>query len=211
MSRYWRWIPVVLTAALLCIAASEPYRAAAHIFVPKVPQFIATSGSCTWQTIYSATMSTNDSLSNATGRTVFLAASLSSFTGTASQLRPTFTAGASNLSFTKAYVGHRAGAGDTYDFAATPVQLTDSGSTSITVVGTELLDAVNFAYNGTSGLVFSYYSAGSMTYKKLTTATNVGGYYLAGSDDAVTVDTTGYTTEGTSLNRGISKIEVCAG
>jgi hypothetical protein len=100
------------------------------------------------------------------------------------------------------YVGHQAGAGDAYDFAATPVQILFSGSGSVSVGAgsTALSDWASFAYDKTSKLVFAWHisSAADAMKRKLSTS-NVTSYFRAATSEAATVNkTAGYTGDATT-------------
>lgn len=136
---------------------------------------------------------------NFTLRTVYAAASLTP-SGAPTQLRLNIQGGSfEGVIITEAYVGAKAAAGDAYDFATTPIQLTWSGSagTSIMSSATVTSDWVNFAYNGTSGIVVALYMNGGAAQDEFAyraAVGNVDAYFVAGND-AATVNTSGYTLQ----------------
>lgn len=127
------------------------------------------------------------------------------------KVRITFEAGAAEgLTITNAYIGHAAGAGDAYDFAAAPVQLLFAGGASkaIALGATALTDWASFVYNKTSALLVAFYTAGGAgaDTKRLKNAVPNTTYYYKLANDAATINKTGYNTNA-SLN-AINKIEV---
>jgi hypothetical protein len=120
--------------------------------------------------------------------------------GTITQMRFSFQAGnAEGLVITNAYVQHRAGAGDAYDFSTTPIQILfgGSGTKTIAATTTEVSDWVTFAYDKTTDLLISFYSGGgttndTMRYKTGLNTTNFSDYFKT-ANDAATVNKTGYT------------------
>ena len=129
--------------------------------------------------------------------------------GSITQVRFKFEGGAAEgMDISSAYVGHAAGTGDAYDFAATPVQLlwAGSGSKSIGAGATATTDWASFAYNKTSALLVALYSgAAADTFRKRDSVTNATLYYKNANEPA-TVDKTGYSSSATTLI-GINKIE----
>ena len=161
-----------------------------------------------------------DALTGSTGgnatvtfRHQFAAAGLTAPSGTVTQTRVTFHAGTTageNLTITDAYIGHK-GAGDAYDFAATPVQITfDGGNAGVTITTdtTKVSDAVNFAWDKTSDIVIStfYNTSGADACKNLTGLSNVNQYTKV-ANDAATVDATGYSGPTAGRIEAITKIE----
>lgn len=133
--------------------------------------------------------------------------------GSITQMRVTIEAGSvEGVTITNAYIGHRAGSGDVYDFATTPVQLLwgGSGTKAIAAGVQEVSDWAIFAYDKTTDLLISAYTNGGAsvdTYRRLVTATGVFTYERAATNEAGTVNkTTGYTAT-SNHNLGIAKIE----
>lgn len=164
-------------------------------------------------TMYTQTLNAdNASLNGNTFVILFSVAELTLPAGSITQMRVTFEAASASegLIVTDAYVGHRAGAGDAYDFAATPVQLLFSGvaNVSIGIGGTATSDLASFAYDKTSDLLVAYYVGGGTGQDSARERTSVSGVnrYVKAANDAATVDKTGYAlTAGNLL--GINKIE----
>lgn len=165
----------------------------------------------TISTAFSVTLDTDgDGLNGFTIVVGFAVAALTIPSGNISRVRFTLRAGnTQGLTITNAYVGHAAGAGDAYDFAATPVQLLwgGSGTKAIAANTEEVTDWATFAYNKTSALLVAYYLGGGTTvdmarYKN--SVSNVTDYNKT-ANDAATVNKTGYAS--TALCRAINKIE----
>lgn len=134
----------------------------------------------------------------------------------ASKIR--FTLNGSTLSPTgilAAYVGHR-GAGDIYDFAAAPVQITVGGNGAFTLPqsGSVVSDDITFAYNGTSDLLVAFAITTNTSQDDIRTlfGSSVGTSYFFkyGGNDASTVNKSGYSGAGSNPNALaiISKIEI---
>lgn len=130
--------------------------------------------------------------------------------GVISQMQFTFEAGAAEaLTITNAYVGHQAGSGDLYDFAATPVQILFGGSGSVAIsAGQTALGVATFAYNKTSNLLVAFYTGGGVSVDTFRYRTGLAGvdYYYKTANDAATVNKTGYSTVA-DLLAAINKIE----
>ena len=113
-------------------------------------------------------------------------------------MRVTFQASAAEQrTITDAYIGHQAGAGDVYDFAATPVQLLFAGSTSKTIAAStsEVSDWASFNYDKTSTLLVAFYTGGgaSADAPKYQTVVANANEYTKTANDAATVNKTGYS------------------
>ena len=104
---------------------------------------------------------------------------------------------ASGASFTFAnmYVEHQ-GAGDAYDFAASPTQVTFDGGSAGATVGagtTKVSDLIEFTIDSGKALVVAFYCGSvkdDMACRNV--EANWSSYWKLGSD-AITVDKTGYT------------------
>lgn len=110
-----------------------------------------------------------------------------------------------------AYVGHRAGAGDAYDFSTTPVQILFGGSGGVTIStsSTSTSDWATFAYDKTSDLLVAwYFNSTTDSPRAKTGLSNIYNYDNgAGGNSASTVNKSGFSvTNGRQL--GINKIEV---
>ena len=119
------------------------------------------------------------------------------FTQSGSSVIVTFQAGSTNLVIDGAYIGAQ-GAGDAYDFAATPVQLLFGGlgSVEITADATKASDTASISITASGVYVVSMYfnttAKGSAKQTNDNLQANTANYYKSGSD-AATVDATGYT------------------
>lgn len=125
------------------------------------------------------------------------------------EIRVTIRSGtASGLTSDGIYVGHRAGAGDLYDFAATPVQLLFSGSGSVSIGSSTdaVSDWASFAYDKTSDILVALQFNGT-TSIGTETITNAAYYYLAAVAQAATVNKSGYTTGSANLAVTVKTIE----
>lgn len=149
-----------------------------------------------------------------TFRHVFAAAGLTAPSGTPTQMRITFHAGTSggeNWQIDKAYVGHKAAAGDAYD-AASLTQITfDGGSGSVTITSgtTKLSDTIAFAWDKVSDLVISYYqsNASADSIKRELGLSNVLQYTVGGDEAAAPDASSGGWTLISGRNEGIFLIE----
>ena len=140
------------------------------------------------------------------------AAGLTLPSGSISRMRFTFQGGTpEGYIVTNAYIGHRAGSGDAYDFATTPTQILFSGGASgNTGVNTTITsDWVNFAYDKTSDLVIAFYGGGGTgadTFKYGDSITGVQSYYKL-ANEAATVNKTGYTSAAAGRSFAVTEIE----
>lgn len=130
-----------------------------------------------------------------------------------SRMRVRFEAGTvEGYTITSAYVGHRAGSGDAYDFAATPVQLLFSGGASVAISSssTSTSDWAEFAYDKTSDLLIACYINGGAsvdTARAKTGLSNTILYYRVGDEAATVNKTTGYSIS-SGLGLSVNFIEV---
>ena len=116
------------------------------------------------------------------------------------KVRVTFRSGASGegLSISSAYIGQAADSGDAYDFQSTPVQLKFSGNNGfdIAVNSTITSDEAVFSIPAGKNIVVSFVvddsAADNTRYKA--TLSNYQYYLKTSTDDAATVNTSGYTT-----------------
>ncbi len=166
-------------------------------------------------TIYSATLTSNSNAEN--GRCYvesFAAAGLSLPAGSIARIRCTFQPSATEgTTITNAYIGHRAGSGDAYDFSDTPVQLLFSGGASgVTSAGTDITtDFANFVYNKTSDLLIAFYLGGGSSSDSIKyTASGIANVetYYKDANEAAVVNKSGFTQAGSGQLVGINKIEV---
>lgn len=166
----------------------------------------------TVSTIYSQTLNTDHGgWGTWTKVQSFTADSLTLPAGTIANVRVTFEAGsAEGLQISSAYIGHAAGSGDAYDFAATPVQLLFSGAGDklIGSGGTALTDWAAFTYDKTSALLVAIYVTTSTdTVRKATgLAAGLQQYYFSGSEAAAVDKTAGYFNLAQE-NHAINKME----
>lgn len=118
--------------------------------------------------------------------------------GSITRIRFRLQAGSTEgFTVTNMYTEHRAGSGDPYDFATTPVQVLFAGSASkVIAAGTqEWSDWVTFAYDKTNDLLASFYCNGGSSSDMLSYATSTGATkYEKIANDAATVNKTGYST-----------------
>ena len=162
----------------------------------------------TWADAWTAVFNDTDEATwtNYTMRHVI---STSAIVNTGTHCRVQFTAPAIGLSLYHAYIGLRAGAGDSYDFAATPTELLFSGASGFSGLAggaTIFSDDTLFTIDDTTDLVvsFRFQSDGA---KRGTVAANSGvTAFYKNANDAATVNATGYTSNSRIAN--ISKIQV---
>ena len=166
------------------------------------------------ETLYSQALDTD--VNGFNGETLvqkWAIAALTMPSGAISQIRFTFEAGAGEATtITNAYVGHAAGAGDAYDFSATPVQIlwAGAGTKAISAGATAVSDWAVFAYNKTSPLLVAFYIGGGVSVDTIREKTGLGAnivLYEKVANDAATVDKTGYGSNSGFLG-AINKIEV---
>ena len=162
-------------------------------------------------TLLTQTLNTNaDGQNGQTHVERVAAAAMTLPSGAITQVRVRFEAGSTEqLTITNAYVGHRAGAGDAYDFSTTPVQLLFSGAANVTIPAgtTQWSDWASFAYNKTSDMLVAYYMGGGTGADMDRYVSGLSANYdhfNKAANDAATVDKTGYgTSSGVSTIKGI--------
>lgn len=122
--------------------------------------------------------------------------------------------GSGTFTCSKAYIGEAAAAGDAYDFASAPTQLTFSGgSAGFTITGSQTIDCdeVNFTLDRTKNYVISFVSPSSATddFGMAGPGTANWSLYYKSGDDATTVNATGYTDYSATRDvGGITQIAV---
>lgn len=173
--------------------------------------FISSGG--TWQTTFSAALNANvpDGYQTYTWVMVMNAAL---FSVSGSKVRITFNAGTgAGWAMDAVYIGEKAAAGDAYDFAATPTQITFSGGSSgfsLSASGSILSDEITFTFDKTKNYCIAQdWGSTSSQARGLVTLTDCEAYRKI-ADDAATVDKTGYAGPGIAAVSGISLIEVLA-
>lgn len=119
--------------------------------------------------------------------------------------------GAENAQCNGAYIGMRAGAGDAYDFAATPVQLLVGGSGTFTVpnAGFVTTDWATFTITAATDLLIAF-QFNNISHDSIGIRTSVTGatkYEKAGAD-AATVNKTGYGSTVASTIYFVNLVEV---
>jgi len=141
----------------------------------------------------------SDGWSGYTGVERIAASAMTLPSGSITKVRFRLVAAASEgITIGNAYVGHRAGSGDEYDFSAAPVQVLFGGSAGVTISAgsTKTSDWATFSYNKTSDLLFAFYCSGSGSSdapKYASGITDVADYEKI-ANDAATVNKTGYST-----------------
>lgn len=123
----------------------------------------------------------------------------SSLIPSATHFRLTLSAGTSVCTVDKMYIGEAAASGDAYDFAATPVQVTFAGLTTVSIPanGSTVSDLITLTTDGTKNIVISYYIASGQTAAiSAGSLLNWNSYYIAGDNAAAVDATTGYTVAG---------------
>lgn len=117
----------------------------------------------------------------------------------------------SSTQITNMYVGHK-GAGDSYDFASTPTQITVGGNGSFTIPqnGTLVSDDINFSYDGVTDLSIAMAFTNPSDIRGVFSGAGCSYFYKASVSDAATVNKSGYTPGGSNPNlcAVISKIEM---
>jgi hypothetical protein len=201
VDNYTLTIPATGTVALLGVE---------NVFIENqtVPTLIVSAPANTALSVASSALSTGNSNGWAlyTMRQIINSAALSN-TGKV-QTRITFKASTTSaLAISKAFIGMAAAAGDAYDFAATPTQLTFNGLTTASCAAGETIisDWVSFSVEAAKNLIISIYHSGVSGYKYEATESNWHNYYKNG-DDAATVNAVGYADGGASAF-GVSLVE----
>lgn len=132
-------------------------------------------------------------------------------------VRVTFTAGAAgdNFGIDAAAIGLKAGSGDAYDFAGTPVALTFAGAPGFDIAAGQSItsDPAVLAIGGSDSLVIAYHTlnnaAKDQVRSKSTATTGWSVYFKDGASDVTTVNASGYTDLTASFKAmGISLVEV---
>lgn len=155
-------------------------------------------------TLFSQSLSLDsDGWDGYTGVERISASAMSLPSGSIIKLRIKFQAASGEgFSITNAYIGHRAGSGDPYDFSATPVQLLFGGSANVDISASseQWSDWASFSYNKTSNLLVSFYCGGGSSSDAPRYETGLTGIsdYEKVANDAATVNKTGY-----SVNDGL--------
>lgn len=126
------------------------------------------------------------------------ASAMSLPSGSIARIRFRLQAGSTQgFTVTNMYTEHRAGSGDAYDFAATPVQVLfgGSGSKVIAAGAQEWSDWATLAYNKTDDLLAAFYCGGGTSSDMFIYATGTGANrHTKAANDAATVNKTGYGT-----------------
>lgn len=150
----------------------------------------------TWYTSFTATVTTDATgWSGRTVRQLIPVVNITNANSNTQKVRVTLTAStAADMTVDAIYIGHGAGSGDVYDFAATPTQLFFTGGLGNKVVTANTTEVVEgtFAYNGTSPLVISFYFSTTSSVRHVATSTGNRAFYKAANEPA-TVDVTSYT------------------
>jgi WD40 repeat protein len=119
---------------------------------------------------------------------------------------------AGTFAIDKAYIGHAALTGDSYDFATTPTALTFSGgSAGFSTTTTITSDEVAFNLDPTRALIISFHTTvgGGAGIGDAPSITGWSCFTKAG-DDATTVDATGYTTVAAATSSVLGVVSVQA-
>lgn len=169
----------------------------------------------TWQTLFSVSLTGNDTLSSNYTELIGIPNSqFSAITGTITQIRCNIYAGASNYTIDKIYIDNAAASGDVWDFDGSPVQLQVGGSNTFTVTaGTEqTTDARAFTRVAGRGIAIRIYRNGSShSFKFNASVTGANSGYVGTGDFAASPnDVTATSTTRPGGVEAISKIEVFA-
>lgn len=123
-------------------------------------------------------------------------------------------AGATGTGLDSLYIGQQAAAGNAWDFASTPTQITVNGSTSITVppTGTIQTDWITFNFDKTKNHIISF-NFTNVTNNNTSLSglgANYNAYFKASADEAAALTPSGYTAASGALNL-VSAIDVQTG
>jgi hypothetical protein len=164
----------------------------------------------TWSNAYLGTL-TADSTAAANNTTIRIAIPSAGLSNTGQNyVRVTFrSALTEGLELNPVYIGQRATAGDDYDFAAAPTQLTFSGGSAGFSIGTNatiVSDVALFSIPAGQPLIISFYENNTSLNGFRTGATNAGSSYFKAGNDCTTVNATGYSGLGV-INYSVQLIE----
>lgn len=112
------------------------------------------------------------------------------------------------------YAGHKAAAGDAYDFDGTQVQVTVGGNASFSVAAgaTVVTDWITYAFDETKDFVVAFHtSSGDIRCRANVDAANFDWWTKTGSTEVSTANVTGYTQSGAYDFGLVSLIEVQSG
>jgi len=149
--------------------------------------------------------------SNNTIRVIYPSAQLTNTDYTSTRVT-LYAASGEALQIGVMYIGNKAGSGDAYDFADTPVQVTFDGgaaSKALAIGANGVSDWVNFKIAAGADIIISFYVSGNGTndgFRAQTGETGFLSYYKAGND-ASTVNATGYSALSADVSRAVLKIE----
>jgi hypothetical protein len=134
-----------------------------------------------------------------------------------SKVRLTFKSGGSGGSgsfvIDKCYIGLQASSGDNWDFASAPTQVTfNSGNAGFTLGASSTIvsDEVTFGVDTDDTLVISFHitSTNYAMAMQAASESSLFAYYKLGTDDAITLNPSGYTSHASADVFGISLVEV---
>ena len=120
------------------------------------------------------------------------------------------------------YAGHKAAAGDAYDFDGTQVQVTVGGNASFSVAAgaTVVTDWITYAFDETKDFVVAFHtSSGDIRCRANVDAANFDWWTKTGSTEVSTANVTGYTQSGAydfglvsliEVKSGLSYVSVCS-
>ena len=166
----------------------------------------------TWQTVHSLSPATNNpGWSGYTLRQLLAVGAYSGGPTTGTKVRITLDASTVASAIIDAcYVGHRAGAGDPYDYDGNQVQILFSGAAGVTVAAgsPRLSDEITFSFDKTKDLIIGVHFSGvSAIRQSIALGANYTAYDRSAINDAGTTNTTAYNVGSGKLNF-ISKVEV---
>jgi hypothetical protein len=137
------------------------------------------------------------------------------FTAAGTMARLTFKASSTGLDLGSCYIGYQADDGDSYDFFDTPTQVffnEGDPDFSIGADATIASDPIDFEYEAGRNLIVSFYIPDGSSADTLASDNSRANYDSAykntgATDDAATVDASGYSTGGISDCVSLTKIE----
>lgn len=173
------------------------------------PAVAAAAGS--WQQTFAKTLNADEGSWN--GYTLRQPVPAASISVSGTKMRTTFEGGSvEGVTLSAVYFQEAAAAGDAFDFATTPVQVTFDGGSGSVVIGagaSKLSDEITVTVDETKSYVFAFFingGTGSDTVRRVSDSGN--GYYKLGND-VTTVNATGYSPASLTFYL-INKIEVFA-
>lgn len=180
-----------------------------RLFGGNVAAYAGVAGS--WVTTYSVALNIDSANWNGNNLRQFVNSSQTSDSGSRVRLTLESGSGAEGASVSEAYIGHAAGAGDSWDFDGGQVQILVGGLGAFTVpaASSVVTDEVVFAFDHTKHflMAFHFNNASHDTLRGRNATSSVNVYFKAAASEVSVSDVTGYSTTASAI-RFVNKIEV---